>query len=102
MDLPEPPDPDDEPEPLQLITRGPAPSADALRAALSLEPGTEIAATSGPELLAFVRRSLARNRQQGARAIETGPYPSSTNNSVAARIADIRVDSACDRRSGDS
>jgi hypothetical protein len=58
------PDPEDGPEPLQLITRGSAPSADALRAALNLEPGTEIPATSGPELLAFVRRSLARNRQQ--------------------------------------
>jgi hypothetical protein len=58
------PEPGDEPEPLQLITRGPAPSPEALRAALSLEPGEEVLSSSGPELFAFVRRSLARNRQQ--------------------------------------
>lgn len=58
------PDPDDEPEPLRLVTRGPPPSAEALRATLSLEPGEPVPAGGGPELVAFVRRSLARNRQQ--------------------------------------
>jgi hypothetical protein len=60
----EQPDPDEGPQPLQLITRGPAPSPDALRAVLSLEPGEEVPSGSGPDLIAFVRRSIARNRQQ--------------------------------------
>jgi hypothetical protein len=58
------PDLGDEAQSLQLITLGPAPLPDALRAALSLEPGEEVPGGSGPELFAFVRRSLARNRQQ--------------------------------------
>ena len=58
------PDPDDEPESVRLITRGPPPSRDALRAALSLEPGEQVPTSGGPELISFVRRSLARNRQQ--------------------------------------
>ena len=57
-------DPDEEPEPLRLITRGAPPAEDALRAALSLEPGEQVPTSGGPELIAFVRRSLARNRQQ--------------------------------------
>jgi hypothetical protein len=60
----EPVDPDDQPEGAQLITRGPPPSQDALRSALSLEPGEQVPSSGGPELVAFVRRSLARNRQQ--------------------------------------
>ena len=58
------PDPGEKPPPLQLVTRGPPPSQDALRAALSLEPGEDVPSSGGPELIAFVRRSLARNRQQ--------------------------------------
>ncbi|MDZ3832310.1 MAG: hypothetical protein U0S50_10880 [Sphingopyxis sp.] len=58
------PDPDDDPEPLRLISRGSAPSADALRAALGVEPDTEMPGTSPSELIPFVRQSLARNRQQ--------------------------------------
>ena len=58
------PDPDDEPEPVRLIPRGPPPSADALRAALSLEPGEDVPSGGVQELIPFVRRSLARNRQQ--------------------------------------
>ncbi|HEY0598242.1 MAG TPA: hypothetical protein VGD20_20690, partial [Sphingopyxis sp.] len=58
------PDPDDEPEPLRLITRGAAPSADALRTALGVEPDTEMPSGSPSELIPFVRQSLARNRQQ--------------------------------------
>lgn len=58
------PDPDDAPEPLRLITRGPPPSQEALRATLSLEPGEQVPSGGGPELIGFVRRSLARNRQQ--------------------------------------
>ena len=57
-------DPDDQREGVQLITRGPPPSQDALRSALSLEPGEQVPTSGGPELVAFVRRSLARNRQQ--------------------------------------
>jgi hypothetical protein len=63
-DLDDRPDPDEEPEPLRLISRGAAPSPDALRAALSLEPGQQVPTSSGPELIVFVRRSLAQNRQQ--------------------------------------
>ncbi|MEP6502921.1 MAG: hypothetical protein ABJD97_06310, partial [Betaproteobacteria bacterium] len=44
-------------------TRGPAPSQDALRAALSLEANAQVP-TGGPDLVAFVRSALARNRQQ--------------------------------------
>jgi hypothetical protein len=57
-------DPDDPPEGVQLVTRGPPPSQDALGAALSLAPGEPVPSGGGPELVAFVRRSLARNRQQ--------------------------------------
>lgn len=56
-------DPDDV-EPLRLQVRGPPPSADALRAALSLEPTEPVPDGGVAELVAFVRRSLARNRQQ--------------------------------------
>ncbi|MDO9367736.1 MAG: hypothetical protein Q7T68_04130 [Sphingopyxis sp.] len=58
------PDPDDDPEPLRLITRGAAPSADALRTALGVEPDAEMPSGSPSELIPFVRQSLARNRQQ--------------------------------------
>ncbi|WP_447755419.1 hypothetical protein [Sphingopyxis fribergensis] len=58
------PDPDDDPEPLRLITRGAAPSADALRTALGVEPDTAMPSGSPSELIPFVRQSLARNRQQ--------------------------------------
>ncbi|QNQ09671.1 hypothetical protein [Sphingomonas alpina] len=57
------PDPEDEPEPVRLTTRGAPPSADAIRAALSVEPGTAVP-TGAQELVPFVRASLARNRQQ--------------------------------------
>lgn len=66
-DLPRPgqvPDPDDEPEPIRLISRGAPPNSDAIRAALSLEPGEAVPSGSPQELIPFVRRSLARNRQQ--------------------------------------
>ena len=58
------PDPDDEPEPLRLISAGPPPSADALRAALSLEANAEVPSGGGEALVRFVRGALARNRQQ--------------------------------------
>ena len=60
----DPPDPDDDPEPVRLITAGPPPGADALRSALGLEADAEIPSGGGETLVPFVRRSLARNRQQ--------------------------------------
>jgi hypothetical protein len=66
----EEPDPDDRPEPgeppepLQLISLGSPPSEKALRAALNLEPDAEVPSGGGRELIAFVRRSIAKNRQQ--------------------------------------
>ena len=58
------PDPDDEPEPMRLLSNGPPPSPDALRSALALEPGTEVPSDSGEALVPFVRQALAKNRQQ--------------------------------------
>lgn len=55
-------DPEEGPEPIRLITRGSAPSADAIRAALGTEADAEVP-TSPQELVGFVKRSLARNRQ---------------------------------------
>jgi hypothetical protein len=66
----EAPDPDDKPEPgeppepLQLISMGSPPSEAQLRAALNLEPDAQVPSGSGRELVAFVRRSIAKNRQQ--------------------------------------
>lgn len=57
-------DPDDGPDPVGLIARGSPPSSDALRAALSLEPGEQVPSGGASDLIPFVRRSLARNRQQ--------------------------------------
>ncbi len=54
---------EDEREPLRLISVGSPPSADALRAALSLEPDAEVPSGGGESLVPFVRRALARNRQ---------------------------------------
>lgn len=62
-DANDPPDPEDV-EPLRLISRGPAPGTDALRAALSLEPGEPVPSGGAAELVPFVKRALARNRQQ--------------------------------------
>ena len=61
---PEDVDPEDEPEPARLISVGTAPTAEALRAALSLEAHEEVPSGGGEALVPFVRRSLARNRQQ--------------------------------------
>ncbi|HEY0414174.1 MAG TPA: hypothetical protein VGD66_13645 [Allosphingosinicella sp.] len=58
------PDPEDGPEELRLISSGSPPAADALRAALSLEPHEQVPSGGARELVPFVRRSLARNRQQ--------------------------------------
>lgn len=55
-------DPEDGPEPIELMTRGSAPSADAIRAALGTEADADVP-TSPQELVGFVKRSLARNRQ---------------------------------------
>ena len=66
IEEPDPEDvyPDEEPEPARLITTGTAPSEDALRAALGLEAGAEVPSGGAEALVPFVRRSLARNRQQ--------------------------------------
>jgi hypothetical protein len=69
IEVPDPPtareraDPDYEPEPVELVTRGSPPTPDALRAALGIEADAEVPSGAG-ELVAFVKRSLARNRQQ--------------------------------------
>jgi hypothetical protein len=55
-------DPEEELDPIRLTTRGAAPSADAIRAALGTEADAEVP-TSPQDLVAFVKRSLARNRQ---------------------------------------
>jgi len=55
-------DPEEAPEPIRLVTRGSAPSADAIRAALGTEADADVP-TSPEELVGFVKRSLARNRQ---------------------------------------
>ena len=58
------PDPEDEPEPARLVSIGTPPSAEALRAALSLEAHEEVPTSGGEAMVPFVRRALARNRQQ--------------------------------------
>jgi hypothetical protein len=58
------PDPEDLPEPARLISIGSAPSADALRSALSLEADAEVPSGGAESLVPYVRRALARNRQQ--------------------------------------
>lgn len=55
-------DPEEELDPIRLTTRGAPPSADAIRAALGTEADAEVP-TSPQDLVAFVKRSLARNRQ---------------------------------------
>lgn len=55
-------DPDEGPEPIRLVPQGSAPSADAIRAALGTEADAEVP-SSPEELVGFVKRSLARNRQ---------------------------------------
>ncbi len=55
-------DPEEELDPIRLTTRGTPPSADAIRAALGTEADAEVP-TSPQDLVAFVKRSLARNRQ---------------------------------------
>jgi hypothetical protein len=68
IELPEKPDasdladPDYEPEPIRLITKGAAPSVDAIRAALGTEADAQVP-TDAQELIPFVKRSLAKNRQ---------------------------------------
>lgn len=71
LELPEPEDtdprgrdPDDPPEQSRLVTTGSAPSPEALRAALGLEANAEIPSGGAEALVPFVRRSLAKNRQQ--------------------------------------
>ncbi|MFO6448846.1 hypothetical protein ACLBKU_17065 [Erythrobacter sp. NE805] len=54
--------PGEEPEPIELVTAGSPPTPDALRAALGLEADAEVP-TSTEQLVGFVKRSLARNRQ---------------------------------------
>ncbi len=54
---------DEEREPLRLTSVGAPPSAEALRAALSLEADAEVPSSGGEALVPFVRRALARNRQ---------------------------------------
>lgn len=55
-------DPEEQLDPMRLTTRGAAPSADAIRAALGIEAYAEVP-TSPQDLVGFVKRSLARNRQ---------------------------------------
>lgn len=73
MDLPEPPEPGEEPpapedvDPprLRLRSGGSMPSEDALRAALGVQPGEDFSGGSNPEaLVPLARRQLARQRQQ--------------------------------------
>ncbi|WP_216369735.1 hypothetical protein [Ramlibacter montanisoli] len=72
MDLPEPPEPGEEPpdpedvEPprLRLKAGGSMPSEEALRAALGVQEGEEFSAGGNPEaLVPLARRQLARQRQ---------------------------------------
>jgi hypothetical protein len=72
MDLPDPPDPGDPPpdpedvEPPRLRVRSGArmPAADALRAALGIDPGDDLNAGNPEALVPLARRQLARQRQQ--------------------------------------
>ena len=72
MDLPEPPEPGEEPpdpedvEPprLRMKAGGSMPSEDALRSALGVQPHEEFSAPGNPEaLVPLARRQLARTRQ---------------------------------------
>ncbi len=58
------PDPDDPPEPVRLNSTGTPPTVEAVRMALNLEADAPVPGTSAQDLIPFVRRSLARNRQQ--------------------------------------
>lgn len=72
MDLPEPPEPGDEPpdpedvEPPRLRLRSGAsmPTAETLRAALGMPPGETLNAANPEALVPLARRQLARQRQQ--------------------------------------
>lgn len=62
-DLPAMEDEEEEREPLRLVSAGPPPGVEALRAALSLEADAEVPSGGGEALVPFVRSALARNRQ---------------------------------------